>query len=69
MSTDVYIGIKPCGCVVACVVNEPEYPKDVARGVSKMIRAGYAVEGVSREEAVNRLVDCRCKEKMKEANV
>ena len=67
--SEVYIGIKPCGCPVVVVVNEPAYPKDVAKSVSAMIRSGYAVEGVSREEAVNRLVDCKCVEKRKEANV
>jgi hypothetical protein len=55
-----YVGFKPCGCAIACVVIEPEHPKDTARAVKQFIEHGYRVEGKSVEWARQNLSRCRC---------
>lgn len=59
-ATHAYIGRNPeCGCVVAIVVDDPEYRKATAKDVSDFVKAGYAVERVSIEEG-SRLIGHRC---------
>jgi hypothetical protein len=41
--THAYIGTRPCGCTVAVCVDMVDTPKTTAKGVSEMIRNGYAV--------------------------
>lgn len=53
-----YVGKKPCGCIVAFVVDDPKYPKDTAKSVAEFIRSGYAVERVTVEES--RKIVSRC---------
>ncbi len=47
MSTHAYIGIKPCGCCVAAVVDNPEHLADVASDVQEFIKAGLKVDRVT----------------------
>jgi hypothetical protein len=62
---EAYIGIKPCGCVVAICLNIVDTKldrKETGRFVADLIRDGFKVEGVSgeaRKEAVGRLSRCR----------
>lgn len=53
-----YVGKKSCGCIVAFVVDEPEYPRDTAREVAEFIRSGLTVERVTVEES--RKIVSRC---------
>ena len=39
-----YVGRKPCGCVMAVVVDDPNFPGDVADSVSEIIRSGLPVQ-------------------------
>lgn len=58
--TDCYIGIKPCGCMVAWVYDDPKYLKDTAETLADFIRSGYSVERVTTDEVRNRLGKCKC---------
>lgn len=42
-----YIGRKPCGCIVAAVVDSPERRKDTAQKVAGFIADGLTVERVN----------------------
>jgi hypothetical protein len=44
---DCYVGIKPCGCMVAWVYDDPMYPQDVAKSIDEFRRSGYSVERMS----------------------
>lgn len=57
-----YLGVKPCGCAVAIMVDRPEYAKDTAKDIAKWIRDGWAVERVEIEQGRNRLHSCIHKE-------
>lgn len=59
-----YIGTKKCGCTVAAVVDEVDYPKDVAESVAEFIQRGYTIRRVLRKD-VN-LVSCYCGREAKE---
>lgn len=52
-----YIGIKPCGCVVAATIDSPENT-GLADDVKEFIKSGYRLEHVTVEEARNRLHKC-----------
>jgi hypothetical protein len=41
-----YVGIAPCGCMRAAVVDEPKHAKDVRKDVSGFMRDGLTVERV-----------------------
>jgi hypothetical protein len=61
--THVYFGVKACGCRVAVVVDDPEYPKDTAKSVAEFIRDGYTVERApyNGETIGQMLKRCKCK--------
>lgn len=48
----VYIGRKPCGCVVAAAIDDEENRASTAEDVSEMIRQGYVVERIKRGDAL-----------------
>lgn len=49
--SDVWVGYwKDCDCIVAVVVDEPDYPKDTARDVAEFIRRGYRVYRYSNDQ-------------------
>jgi hypothetical protein len=52
-----YVGIKPCGCVVAGCVDDPQWKKDTAKFVGTMIKEGYEVKRVP----VGKVTLRRCK--------
>ena len=51
MSDFCYIGIWPaCNCIRVVAADEPEYAKDNAKTIAKLIRAGYTIERVTVEK-------------------
>ncbi len=52
-----YIGILPCGCVVAWCSAENK-PASIAKDVGDWIRHGYDVQRVTTDEARQRLRGC-----------
>jgi len=58
-----YAGRKPCGCTVAVVVDDPDFPKDVAKDVSNFIKSGLTIERVPIETVWEQLRSCKCGEK------
>ena len=57
-----YIAKRPCGCIVAASVDNPERRADVAEFVSDCIREGYTVERVTTEDCRNGQWACHCDE-------
>ncbi len=57
---DCYVGIKPCGCMVAWVYDDPKYPKDVAKSVADFIKRGYSVERANTDDVRHKLSKCKC---------
>lgn len=53
-----YIGRKPCGCVVAAAVDNPEYVQRTAHTVAQFVKDGLAVERVTTEVARELLRIC-----------
>ena len=46
-----YIGVWPaCGCIMFVSADEPEYDKDNAKEIARLIRAGYRVENITVDE-------------------
>ena len=41
---EAYVGLKPCGCIEAASVIEPDRKNDVARFVRDLIKDGVCVE-------------------------
>lgn len=58
---DCYVGIKPCGCMVAWVYDSKEHPKDVAKSVAQFIKDGYRVESANTDDIRSKLGRCKCK--------
>jgi len=58
---DGYVGIKPCGCMVAVVVDNPRWIKDTARTIARFVRNGYRVEPAVLDEVRHKLGPCKCK--------
>lgn len=58
---DCYVGIKPCGCMVAWVYDSKEHPKDVAKSVAQFIKDGYRVESANTDDIRSKLGPCKCK--------
>ena len=58
---DCYVGIKPCGCMVAWVYDSKEHPKDVAKSVVQFIKDGYRVESANTDDIRSKLGPCKCK--------
>ena len=58
---DCYVGILPCGCMVAWVYDNGEHPKDVAESVAEFIKNGYSVERANTDEIRPKLGPCKCK--------
>jgi hypothetical protein len=59
--TPAYIGRRPCGCVVAAVVDDGDDPKDVAKFVAELVRKGITVERSTVEDARKLLTGgCKC---------
>lgn len=59
-TTDCYVGIKPCGCMVAWVYDEKKYPQDVAESVARFIREGYRIESANTDDIRSKLGRCKC---------
>lgn len=59
--SDCYVGIKPCGCMVAWVHDSPEHQKDTAKSVAQFIKDGYRVEAAITADIRSKLGPCRCK--------
>jgi hypothetical protein len=59
---DCYVGIKPCGCMVAWVYDDPMYPQDVAKSIDEFRRSGYSVERANTDEVRHKLKKCKCAE-------
>ena len=57
---DCYVGIKPCGCMVAWVYDSKEHPKDVAKSVAQFIKDGYRVESANTDDIRSKLGPCKC---------
>lgn len=53
----VYVGRKPCGCVVAAISADPDYAKWAAADVAKLIRDGYTVDRIPVPALV---LGCKC---------
>lgn len=53
-----YVGIRPCGCVVAATVDDPDDAKTVAQDVAGFLRSGLKVEPMDTEEVRKRLRGC-----------
>jgi hypothetical protein len=53
-----YIGVRPCGCIRAAVVDAPETPRQVAKDVAGFIAHGLKVERVLTESV--RTTSWRC---------
>lgn len=58
---DCYVGILPCGCMVAWVHDSKDHPKDVAKSVAQFIKDGYRVESANTDAIRSRLGPCKCK--------
>lgn len=44
-----YVGKKPCGCVVAAVVDDPNDKPFVARAIARWVKDGLTVEHVTHD--------------------
>ena len=43
-----YIGVWPaCGCIRFVTTDEPEYAKDNAKEIAKLLKRGYRVENIT----------------------
>ena len=50
-ATHCYVGIWPaCDCIRFVTADEPEYAKDNAKEIARLIRAGYSVERLTVKE-------------------
>ena len=46
-----YIGVWPaCGCIRFVTTDEPEYAKDNAKEIAKLMKRGYRVENITIDE-------------------
>lgn len=55
-----YVGKKPCGCVVAAVVDDPNHKRDVARTIAEWVKGGLTVERVTHDYVrQNFTLDCQ----------
>ena len=57
---DCYVGIMPCGCYVAVVMDRPEYRKETAKTIAQYIQNGYRIEPAILEEVRHKLGKCKC---------
>lgn len=55
-----YVGIKACGCIVAVVVDRPEWVKDTAKDVAAFIMRGLTVERMKVSETRTMHMGCKC---------
>ena len=53
-----YLGLEPCGCLGAAVVNNPEHLEDVVKAVRKMFRKGMTVELVDTQTVRDMAWNC-----------
>ena len=56
-----YVGIKPCGHANAAAVDRPEFKKENAKHVARMLREGWTVERWPIERVRTDLHFCKCK--------
>lgn len=49
--TPCYVGKRPCGCVVAAVVDDGDDPKDVAKFIADLVKRGMTVDRSTVDEA------------------
>jgi hypothetical protein len=62
---DCYIGVKPCGCVVA--VTSMDMPKkELAKTLADFVKSGYEVQATNWDENRHRFGACNCDKKQKE---
>lgn len=50
-----YIGVNPCGCVVAITVDRREYAKHTRKDVNGYLKSGLTVERVTVAAGVERI--------------
>lgn len=55
-----YTGTKPCGCIVAIIVDDPRWKKDTAKALSGYIKSGLTITRVSMNGPAPSIVDCKC---------
>jgi hypothetical protein len=67
--TDAYIALRPCGCIVGAVVDNPEHSKDVAKDVAEFIRAGCRIERRTNEEVRTQPWKCPAHQREAEAQL
>jgi hypothetical protein len=59
-ATHAYVGIKPCGCLVAAIVDRPELKGDIAKETGSWLRRGWTVDRLELAEVRPRLKACEC---------
>jgi hypothetical protein len=47
------VALKSCGCVVAAMVDTPEFRRDNAKEVARLMRNGFAIQRLSVASARN----------------
>lgn len=60
-----YIGRKPCGCLVAAVIDDPDHASDVSKAVSSWIKRGLTIERVT-HDVVRTEFTSRCPHEVKQ---
>lgn len=61
-ATHSYIGIKPCGCVVAAVVDSPSMKQEASKALAEWVQGGLTIERVTHQEVRERFTVCECDE-------
>ena len=54
-----YIGVEPCGCVVAACVDAPEYKDGIKKFMKDCIDDGRTVEHIT-SDVGPKLIKCEC---------
>ena len=57
--SDIYCGVKPCGCVVM-LMSQQMAAKDLAKEMASVVKAGFTVQLLPRAEALERFGACKC---------
>lgn len=55
-----YVGIKPCGCMVAARVDNSKHKKEVAKDISDFVKQGLRVERITVNRVRKELKKCEC---------
>ena len=57
---DCFIGIKPCGCKVAVVFDDPRFPEIFSETLTNFHRSGYRLETANWDSVRDELGPCKC---------